>query len=535
MIHVIQQSCLEKILPNAHSFKEPYDSASVLVGEEFGYQIVLYSDDEQSELVTFKKNIPLFCKLYLVKSVPVSWPHYKNDPKNDYVIDEPALVPDALVPIDENKALYINNNPMVLWVSVDADFPGNFDLSFFFSTKTEEVETCFKLHILPNRITRSHFTHVEYIDPHSIAESYRVPLYSDLFWELLVKHFNIAAEYGVDTLVTPIFPAEYDVYFPLKPVQLVRVKKVNNREFEFNYDLFDSWYFLAQKAGIKNITIPPIFPSFKTLKCPDIEATEVRTNYKLFDGVEMTSQEYIAFMRKYLRRFFKHLKEINFDGKVEVQLSCNPQCDDLDLYCQCRNAVFDIIQRYKVADAIVPYHFYDLDYASSPTILLREFKDYCRQFVGDMNVCFDVHTSSEISGFLTALSAVRLRALGALIFRYNIVGFFNLGFNYCYAPAGGGHHEPENENYLPTGSCSLVYAGPSGPIPSVRLKLFKYAIQDFRAYRAFENLTNGDITAAMQDKALHITPEQLELTAEQYLAYRERVNRLIDRTNTVAL
>ena len=87
MIHVIQQSCLEKILPTARMFKEPYNSASVLVGEEFGYQIVLYSDSEQSERVTFKKKIPLFCKLYLVQSVPVNWPHYKNDSKKDYVVN----------------------------------------------------------------------------------------------------------------------------------------------------------------------------------------------------------------------------------------------------------------------------------------------------------------------------------------------------------------------------------------------------------------------------------------------------------------
>jgi hypothetical protein len=533
MIHVIQQSCLEKILPTARTFKEPYDSASVLVGEEFGYQIVLYSDSEQSERVTFKKKIPLFCKLYLVQSVPVNWPHYKNDSKKDYVVNEPALVPDALIPIDDQKVLLVNQNPTVLWVSVDADFPGDFDLSFVFSTASVERKTKFNLHVLPNKILKSYFTHVEYIDPHSIASAYRVPLYSDVFWDLLYEHFKIAAEYGVDTLVTPLFPAVYNAYFPLKPVQLVRIKKLNSRDFEFNYDLFDSWYCLAKKAGIKNITIPPIFPSFKTLKCLDIEVTEQYRDFKLFEGVDMNAPEYITFMRKYLRRFFKHLKEIEFDGNIEVQISCDPHVEDFELYRQCRMGIFDVIQRHKVADAIVPHSFYALDYASSPTILLREFKDYCHQFVGTMNICFDLHSSADISNLLTALSAVRLRGLGALIARYNIVGMFNLGFNCNYAPVGDGLFETDCENYLPTGSCALVYAGSHGPIPSVRLKLLKYAIQDSCAYEVFENLTNGDVFSAMQDKALHITPESMELTAEQYLAYRERVNRLIERKSKI--
>lgn len=532
MIHIIQQSCLEKIRPDAVSFKRSYDSASVLVKEEFAYQIALFSDQEHGETVTFSKQIPLRSKLYLVKPVPVNWPHYSADAKEDYVLNAPGLLPDALISIDRRKTLTVNRNVTVIWVSITTDFPGNFDLSLRFTTDTQELKSNFTLHVLPNQLPRSDFLHTEYIDPWGIASAYRVPVYSDVFWDMLNKHLDLCFFHGINSILLPLFPVMYEESLPFKPTQLIRVRMESNK-YLFDFDLLDSWMLQMKKCDIRNIVIPPIFPSLETMKCPPLMWMRFLSETPIFSrNATLDSPEYIGFMEKFLRQFIQHMQAFDFIERIDFQLTNDPRVEDEPAYLACRDAIAKVLKKQTVSNGIVRQEFHRLGHSPSLRIYLHDAARFPEEF---KEVSFDVHSAADPCNLLIAAPAARLRAFGIYAYRHNITGLFNLGFNRSmnlsdFSPVDL-YCETDYENSFPSGSCHLVYPGTREPVLSVRLKLLHFAIQDLRVLRLLERSVGRDRLVALIDRTFDF--DAGEISPEALWNFREKLCSMIDKTNEV--
>ncbi|MBQ8894169.1 MAG: DUF4091 domain-containing protein [Clostridia bacterium] len=534
MIHILSQPTLEKIKPDATSFKDPYLQASAFCQEEITYQLVLCSDEMCGETVSYEVLPGFTTKLYQVKPVCVSWPHYNDDLKKDYCIDSPGFLPDILDPIPLKGTLLINNNITVLWVSILARQPGNYIHSIRFKTRNYERTANFSVHVLPLKLPDPEFCLVPYIDPQSIADSYNVPLYSDVFWELLEKYFKIAHDAGVDTIILPIFPVIYDREVEFKPVQLIRVIE-ENKKYRYNYDLLDCWLFLMKKCGINNIVIPPIFPSFRNIQCPEIICQSGRMETVLFDAnADMRSSEYTTFIRRFLKAFLLHLEEFKFDGEVEFQISSRPLYIDTEAYKDCRAAVFDAIKRRKVTDALVDIHFYDTKLSAMPSIYLHDLKEFLRDDITITchTVSLDINSSADVFNFLIAAPAVRLRSMGLFSYYHNIFRVLNLGFNLCLSKDGKAVDlklDTDNGGSYPSGSCSLVYPGMNGPLSSVRLKQIQLAAQDFRLLRLVDRYIPRSKLLKLLERDFGITPEYLDVTAESYLKFKEKIYEYIEK------
>ncbi len=519
MIHIIQQSSLEKIRCDTPVFKMPYQSASCLVGEEFAYQLLLYSDCEEGEEVSFNRDLLFRADFYLVKQVPVPWPHFNSDSKDDYLLNNPGLLPDILVPIKRGKKLIINKNPTVIWVSLYADYPGNYDISITFSAKSGEQTASIKLNVLPNQLPSKVFHHVPYIDLWSIADSYRVPIYCNVFWDMLEKYFELAHYHGVNTMVVPLVPLlEYGPY-PIKPTQLVRLSEHDN-ELHFDFDLFDSWIYLAQKKHINNIVIPPLFPSFKTMKCPEFIVTRQYRQMPLFDQkTSISSPEYLTFARKLVHKFLAHLKEIGFEGNVEFQFSNDPDAEASPAYNACLAAIDCHVKGRFTKYKVEALHDVVIDQNKPKTIYLDH-----------------AEPKDSINLLITA-SAARLRSLGMLCYYRNIHRMFNFSVNYCYSKAD---LKPvnicistDNENSYPSGSCFIMYPELNGPAPSIRLKQLFFAQQDYNLLIFLERIMSRAEICKMLERELNINDEKHVITAEELLALREKIAAIISQSNKV--
>lgn len=530
MIQLIQQSCLEKIRPDAVSFKRAFNSATALVKEEFAYQIVLYSDQEHGETVHFSKQLPMRAKLYLVKNVPVNWPHFSNDMKEDYLLDSPGFLPDALVLIDKRTTLTVNKNVTVLWVSVTPDHSGDFNLLFRFSTECQELESVFTLHVLKDRLPPSDFTHTAYIDPCGIASAFRVPLYSDVFWDMLRELLDISYFHGINSILTPIFPVYYEELIPFKPTQLVQIN-MDKSQYVFNFDLLDSWLLQMKKCDIRRIVIPPIFPSFKTLKCPKIIGNRFRRDISVFsDDVTITSPEYIDFMKSFLGHFLRHMKNFDFIERIDFQLTHDPAPQDEAAYSECRKAIKNVLRAQTISNS-----FTRCDFSEDPTVLRVYLHNAASCPETPKEVGFDVNSQEDFCNLLIAAPAARLRAFGLYAYRYNVQGLFDLGFNYNTSAADGSpidlYCETDYESSYPSGSCHLVYPGFRAPIPSIRLKLLHFALQDLRVLKLLERSLGRERVVSLIDAEFDLSTGPI--SPEKLLAFREKVHGMIDQNKKV--
>jgi len=83
----------------------------------------------------------------------------------------------------------------------------------------------------------------------------------------------------------------------------------------------------------------------------------------------------------------------------------------------------------------------------------------------------------------------------------------------------------------PSGDCYSVYPGTDGPIESIRLKVFKEALQDIRALKLLESYIGKENTVKFIQYGLdfEIEFDNYPKSAEYILQLRERVNYEIKR------
>ena len=134
---------------------------------------------------------------------------------------------------------------------------------------------------------------------------------------------------------------------------------------------------------------------------------------------------------------------------------------------------------------------------------------------------------------MMAMPSARNRILGVQLYKYNIVGFLQWGFNFWFSQYS---HHPINpylvtdaDDAFPSGDAFVVYPGTDGkPVPSLRELVFNEGLQDMRALQLLETLTSREETLAFIEeqcagRALTFTDYPHE--AEWLLQFREALNR----------
>ncbi len=529
MIHVIQQSCLEKIKADTRDFNTEYLSASALSNEDFAYQIVLYSDEPAGESATVELRGNGLLTIHEVKQVPVNWPHYSHDRDPQYLSDVPTLLPDALIRLGRKPTLNITENLTVLWIGVRISMPGEHLIDLYLNG---EQRSRFVLEILPHTLAKANFTHCEYIDPCSISKYYGLPMFSSEHWQMLGKYFNIAAEHGVNCLLTPLYPPVYgDLPMGSDPVQLFAVTRENN-QYQFNFDLLDSWISVARKNNIKNFTFPPLIPSFKTLKCPEVKMRVGYRECNVFDeSVNVLSGEFSAFIRKFLMELIDHLKAIGVFENVTLQFAHAPSVEDAANYKYCRNLFNRIPWGNQIADTMVPTEFLDLSLGSVPFFSSAKAERYFKYEFGRY-LYLDIFDPDSVISNLIAAPSMYIRGFGALAYSNRITALFSLWFNNFITSDSKKANvimDTSNENSLPSGNGFLVYPGPKGPIPTVRLKQLYFALQDNRVLDKLNHSIPFERIQSRIDKKYKILIDKPMISKERFLDFREEIYSLFDK------
>ena len=132
------------------------------------------------------------------------------------------------------------------------------------------------------------------------------------------------------------------------------------------------------------------------------------------------------------------------------------------------------------------------------------------------------------------MPSARNRILGIQLYKFDIVGFLQWGYNFWYSQYSRYPIDPfkvTDAGYaFPSGDAFIVYPGEDGrPLESLRLKVFYEAIQDLRALRLLEELIGREAVMEMLEEDVDepITFKRYPTDAEWLLNKREQINRKI--------
>ena len=528
-------------------------SLSVLKGERFSLQCLYtrsFAEERNAHLLRAVPEIEgalaPFVKFHRVRSVPVAKTKFPTTPVTDaFLRTEPGLYPDLLEPLDGGILNVTNDITESLWMefSLPEDMAGGcYDCALLLKEpKSGELlaKECFTIEVINAALPKQTLKVTQWFYTDCLASYYGVEAFSEAHWEIIEKFAKMARDHGINLLLTPIFtpPLDTAVGGERLTTQLVDIKKTNGRYF-FSYKKLDRWIDMCNRVGIEYFEISHLFTQWGAEHAPKIMAT-VDGEYKKIFGwaTDAAGEEYGAFLRTFLRSFLAHMRKRGDDRRCFFHISDEPIDEQLESYKRAKAQVKRILKGYPIMDALSSFEFYKKKICDLPIPASNHSAPFIEAKVPSLWVYYCCGQDAGVSNRFIAQSSAVNRSIGMQMYKYDIVGFLQWGFNfynnqYSMAPINP-YLDASGGNWVPAGDTYSVYPGAGGtPYPSLRLLVFEEAITDMRAMQLAESLTDHEAVVRAIEEAFggEIRFDTCAVKGEKVLKIRAAVNELIKKS-----
>ena len=132
-----------------------------------------------------------------------------------------------------------------------------------------------------------------------------------------------------------------------------------------------------------------------------------------------------------------------------------------------------------------------------------------------------------------AMPSYRNRIIGIQLYKYNIKGFLQWGFNFYYSQYSLYPINPyvttSADKAFPSGDSFSVYPGKNGPLPSLRGIVFKEALQDMQMLEMLEKIIGKEKTLTLIEECagMDVTFDNYPRNADFIINLREKVREKI--------
>ena len=531
----------------------PYTKASVLKGERLSFQLVHQRFLEEGEGIyhyrevftpTFSGELAKYVTVREVKNVGVELPIIVGDADEYYERTEPGLYPDVLQPLHYGgKTIAKTAFPTSLWIDLtvpaDTSVVGESVLKIEMVDEGGTVRTTdtLSVDVIDIALPEQELLLTQWFHCDSLASYYDVDVWSEKHWQIVENFARVAHKNGINLLLTPTFTPPLDTMVGGERLtnQLVGVE-VKNGKYSFNFDLLDRWVDMCDRIGIKYLEIAHFFTQWGAEHAPKVMAT-VDGEYKKIFGWETdaTSEEYVTFLRAFVTEFLEHMKKNGNDKRCFFHISDEPQIQHLESYTKAKGAIADLLDGYIIMDALSDYDFWTQGIVSTPIPSNDHIKPFIENNVPNLWTYYCCgQRKDNVSNRLIAMPSWRNRSIGMQMYRYDIVGFLQWGYNFYNNQFSVDGIEPytdvSGEHWVPAGDPFSVYPGPRGTaLESLRIVVFHDALQDMRAMKLCESLYSKDEVVSEIEKILGATVTFNESAKSEttMLAIREKINEMI--------
>ncbi len=539
-IHVEQRSALEKIFLDRENLAPDCRHTSCLGGEEVSWQVVLGLEGWGTAPVQVQVDSPLgsLVELYQVEQVPCALPAYPAARDENYLRTAPGLFPDPLVPLEGNVVEVSSFLPRVLWVNVKVPkgYPaGTYPVHLQFTQGEDWGECTHTLQVIGADLPVQKLLYTQWMHGDCLADAYGVEIYSPAHWKLWEQYLRVAAEEGVNLVLTPIFtpPLDTEPGMERPCVQLVDVEREGDR-YRFGFDRLGQFIAVARRCGVERFEMAHLFSQWGAEFAPNIYGTEQGIRHRLFGwDTPASSPAYRNFLAQFLPELVNFLGKQGLEGKVVFHISDEPGKEHLDSYRRAKEMVKPYLGDFPLYDALSDPAYYDSGLVDHPVAASNHIGPFLERQVPGLWTYTCCGQNVEVGNRFLAMPSARNRILGWQLYKFRLSGFLHWGYNFWYSQNSRRKLDPwqvtDGGGAFPGGDPFSVYPGKSGPIQSLRQKVFHQGLQDLRALELAQSLTGKDPGEQVLPGYGEMTFARYPQEAETLLKAREALNRLVER------
>lgn len=521
---IMQISSLEKVRLNDSLNCDEIHKKTVLAGERFSYQICVKSDSRINALLSVDSELRDHIKLYLVKDAYMDLPAGEQDMSGeDYLTLEPGLMPDVLVPMEEqNYKLRLSNQISTIWVKADIPKnakPGIYDIKISITPENGQTssldgygssfEICesMQITVIPAVMPEQKLIYTRWFYADCIAVQHNVGIYSEEHWDLIDKYIAAASDIGINMILVPAHTPPLDTAIgTTRPcVQLVDIEKKGD-QYEFSFRKFKRFIDICKKNGIKYFEMAHMFSQWGAKCAPNIMVTENgKSDYMFGWHVAADSDKYVSFLKQYIKAISEELEKEGISENTYFHISDEPVPENLDTYKTASEIIRPLIGNSKTFDALSNYTFYEKGLVECPVTSVAHIHEFLEHDIENQWTYYCCNPEKVFTNCFMAMPSYRTRILGFLLYKYNIKGFLHWGFNFYNSQTSCYPINPylttSSDKAFPSGDPFIVYPSKDGVYQSIRGEITYEAIQDMDICLALEALIGREAVVQMIDKA----------------------------------
>lgn len=540
-------SSLEKVFFDRFTDLPEHTSGSMLKNEIYSFQLAAWGEDDNCWLQKLECQIKIesaleqYIQIKQIDYVPSIIPGYVGVMDEDYITHEPGLFPDPLHSIKDGKIVLSNKQARSFWVTVEPNgkVVGTYPITLKVLNEKEELlaETSFTLEIIDAELPELDICNTGWFHGDCLAEIHNVEVLSEEYFKILEKYLAVYVKFGHNMILTPIFTPPLDtVVGGERPTnQLVEVT-LNNGNYSFGFKQLKRWVNLCRQHGIKFFEICHLFTQWGAYHAPKIMATVDGEYKKLFGWeTEALSEEYKTFLNVFLPELVSFLEQEGVMDNCYFHVSDEPMEWHEEQYRAAKEILLSHIDDSKLIDALSNYSFYEKGIVTKPIVSSDHIHTFMEHGVENLWTYYCMGQGKDVSNRFMAMPSYRNRILGYQLYKYDIKGFLQWGFNFWFKQFSTGLLNPYLDTTagggFPAGDSFVVYPldEEREVVCSLRLYVFHEAMQDLRALKLLEELTDRDTVLEMLKDVEGFTC--YPRNSEYIIQLREMVNRKIFHSN----
>jgi hypothetical protein len=389
--------------------------------------------------------------------------------------------------------------------------------------------------------------HTEWFHTDCLADFYKVGVFSEAHWDIIDAFMEpMARRYGINTVLTPVFtpPLDTAVGAERLTVQLVDIEAAGGA-YSFDFGKLGRWCGLCKKHGITHLEIAHFFTQWGAKWTPKIVVSEGGVEKRIFGwDVPAGSPAYRAFLARFVPALRGALERYGYDrGHTFFHVSDEPHgAAQREDYRIARAQVADLLEGSVIIDALSDVSFYHEGVLQHPVAANDAIGPFLEAKIPWLWTYYCVAQSYLVPNRFIALRSPRTRAMGVLMYYFDIAGFLQWGYNYYYSALSETLLDPFFKTgglkNWPGGDPFLVYPGADGrPLSSIRGEVIRESIEDMRVLALVEARLGREASRALIKEGFpgELSFERYPLEPAFYTGLRERAAELLGRAGSRAV
>ena len=535
-------SSLEKIFFEKFTDIPEHTTGSMLGNEIYSFQLAVWGEGEllprHKHKLRIVSELEPYIQLKSVGYVPSILPAIESKADEDYITKTPGVMfPDPLYTVKNGEVYLFNEQARSFWVVVEpkGEKTGVFPITLQVCNSKDEVldEGTFTLEIIDAKLPEPDIYNTGWFHGDCIAKLHNVEVLSEEYFAIVEKYLAVYAKFGHNMILTPIFtpPLDTAVGGERPTNQLVDVT-VKNGAYIFGFANLKRWIDLCHKYGIKYFEMAHLFTQWGAYHAPKIMAT-VDGEYRRIFGWETDalSEEYKEFLHAFLPELITFLEKEGIMQNCVFHVSDEPRPDHEMQYREVKNVLLKHLESSQMVDALSAYSFYENGIVTRPVVSTNHIHTFMEHGVQPLWAYYCTSQGSRVANRFMAMPSYRNRILGYQLYKSNVEGFLHWGFNFWFSQFSAGVLNPYADTTAggayQSGDAFVVYPlDEDGEVVcSLRLYVFNEGMQDMRALKLLESLTDRQTVMELLEKVDGF--DSYPRNSQYILRIREEVNRKI--------